>query len=124
MPVHEKLQINLKQRKNMKKHKKNKQPRVSKSIMMAVDFQLLSNDLPEVRETYDRLYSQGYSDEDARKLIGAALATENFMIFKHKKSFNKARYIANLRNLPTLPAQIRKADVKSADPSLSWSERV
>ncbi len=81
----------------------NKLLRSAQSIMDSVDEQLLKNNPPEARETYDRLFSQGYSDQDVRHLIGSAVANESFMILMHGEVFDMARYIATLRNLPRLP---------------------
>ena len=75
----------------------------NQAIMKAVDNQLHGPDLPEVKETYDRLFAQGYNDQETRRLIGAALSAETFMILKHKEPFDRARYVATLRNLPRLP---------------------
>lgn len=74
-----------------------------KAILTAVDSQLRGNDIPEVKETYDRLRSQGHSDKDARNLIGAALAIETFRIIRHGEEYNVSRYVANLRKLPVIP---------------------
>ena len=87
----------------MVKKNNNLHAKANQAIMKAVDSQLLETDLPEVKETYDRLVSLGYDDIETRKLIGAALADETFMILKHKEPFNRARYVATLRDLPSLP---------------------
>ncbi len=73
------------------------------AILTGVDNQLRDNEPPETRETYDRLRSKGFSDKEARRLIGVALSCETFMILKHGDSYNHARYAANLHNLPNLP---------------------
>jgi hypothetical protein len=77
--------------------------RATQSIMDSVDEQLSRMSPPEAKETYDRLLAQGYSDRDARQLIGSAVANESFMILMHHELFDLARYIATLRNLPRLP---------------------
>ncbi|MEO5362785.1 MAG: hypothetical protein H7838_04080 [Magnetococcus sp. DMHC-8] len=75
----------------------------SQALLDSVDYQLQKSQPPEARETYDRLLSQGYSDRDARQLIGLAVENESFMIRFHHEIFDLARYVATLRNLPRLP---------------------
>jgi hypothetical protein len=82
---------------------KSKFLRSSQAVMDSVDDQLRNSNPPEVTETYRRLCAQGYSDQDARQLIGTAVANESFMILVHHDVFDRARYVATLRNLPRLP---------------------
>ncbi|WP_130470731.1 hypothetical protein [Candidatus Magnetaquicoccus inordinatus] len=82
---------------------RNKFLRSSQAVLDSVDDQLRKSNPPEVQETYQRLCAQGYSDQDARQLIGAAVANESFMILVHHDVFDLARYVATLRNLPRLP---------------------
>ncbi|MBF0400598.1 MAG: hypothetical protein HQL80_06325 [Magnetococcales bacterium] len=77
--------------------------RSDQAILDSVDDQLRKNHPHETRETYERLLSHGYSDKDARQLIGSAVANESFMILAHQEFFDLARYVATLRNLPRLP---------------------
>ncbi|MBF0184833.1 MAG: hypothetical protein HQM06_10655 [Magnetococcales bacterium] len=77
--------------------------RSSQSVLDSVDYQLRTSQPPEVKETYRRLCSQGYSDQDARKLIATAVANESFMIQVHHDQFDRARFVAMLRNLPRIP---------------------
>ncbi|WP_227657384.1 DUF1841 family protein [Candidatus Magnetaquicoccus inordinatus] len=71
--------------------------------MDSVDMQLRTSQPPEVQETYRRLCAQGYSDQDARQLIATVMANESFMIQVHHDTFDRARYVAMLRNLPRIP---------------------
>jgi len=48
------------------------------TIMEVVDNQLKSNDPPETRQTYDRLISEGYSEKEAKELIGCVVTSEFF----------------------------------------------
>ncbi|MBF0186226.1 MAG: hypothetical protein HQM06_17800 [Magnetococcales bacterium] len=73
------------------------------AVLDSVDDQLRKSHPLEVKETYRRLCSQGYTDEGARQLIGTAVANESFMIQVHHDAFDLARYVATLRNLPRLP---------------------
>ena len=87
----------------MEMNDKIKHIRAAQSVMDSVDEQLSKMSPPEAKETYDRLLAQGYSDRDARQLIGSAVANESFMILMHGEVFDLARYTATLRNLPRLP---------------------
>ena len=51
---------------------------VKAAILETVENQLRDNDPPETRQTYERLVSAGYSDQEARELIGALVSTEIF----------------------------------------------
>ena len=82
---------------------KNQHQRSSQAIVDSVEEQLSKHQPPEVKETYDRLLSKGYNDQDARRLIGLAVENESFMIVVHHEVFDLARYVATLRNLPRLP---------------------
>ena len=55
-------------------------------------------------ETFDRLIEEGYSEEQARTLIGYVVASEIFEILKYMKPYNHERYVEALRRLPELPA--------------------
>jgi len=72
-------------------------------ILETVENQLRDNDPPETRQTYERLISDGYSDQEARELIGAAVSTEIFNVLKSNKPYDRKRYVAALLRLPTLP---------------------
>jgi len=58
---------------------------------------------PETRITYNRLTSLGYNEFETTQLIGQCIAVEIFDVLKHKKPFNKGRYIKNLNQLPKEP---------------------
>lgn len=73
------------------------------AILEAVENQLRDGNPPITQETFTRLRSEGFSAEDAKKLIGFALANEISEIMNNKEPFNEERYSQNLRNLPDLP---------------------
>jgi len=77
--------------------------RVRNSLLMAVDEQLLNNKPPEVKQTLDRLMSEGWSKDDSKGFIAHCLALEIFEIGKFSKPYDNDRYIKNLSNLPELP---------------------
>lgn len=70
------------------------------AVLQSLDEQLLHHDPPETREAYDRLISQGFDDQDVRKMLSIAIASEAFMILKHKERYDRNRFVADLRNLP------------------------
>lgn len=77
--------------------------RMRDEIFQVIENQLEANDLPEVKITYTRLISLGYSEFETKQLIGQCLAVELFDILKYSKPFNEIRYIANLKKLPEEP---------------------
>jgi hypothetical protein len=48
--------------------------------------------------------NDGYSEFEAKQLIGQALAVELFDVMKKKAPFNEARYTRNLKHLSKEPA--------------------
>ncbi|MCZ6867359.1 MAG: DUF1841 family protein [Chloroflexi bacterium] len=78
-------------------------PQLNASILQAVETQLRDATPPEVKESYDRLIAEGYSGEEARRLIGAVLATEIYTVLKNRKEYSAERYVQMLRKLPDMP---------------------
>jgi len=78
-------------------------PRLKAAILETVENQLKSGEPPETRETLARLEREGFSEEDARVLLGQAVAVEIWCVLKEKKPFNRERFVRNLRNLPAQP---------------------
>ncbi len=78
-------------------------PRLKAAILETVENQLKSGDPPETKETLARLKADGFSDEDARVLLGQAVAVEIYCILKEKKPFNHDRFVRNLNGLPSEP---------------------
>jgi hypothetical protein len=77
-------------------------PYLKSAILEVVDNQLQANDPPETRQTFDRLISEGYSEEEAKKLIGRVVTSEIFDILKKKEPFNPERFAKALHELPKL----------------------
>jgi hypothetical protein len=73
-------------------------------ILDAVNNQLTSGDPPEAREALERLTAEGYTEEDARGLIGRAMSVEILEILQSGKEYNRERYVRNLKRLPVDPA--------------------
>ena len=76
---------------------------VREQIFEIIKNQLKANNPPETKLTFERLKGLGYSELDAKKLIGQCIAVELFNIMKYKKPFDESRYISNLKKLPEKP---------------------
>ena len=73
------------------------------AIFQMIENQIRANSPREVRQTLERLLSEGKTKEEAMKLIDCIVAVEIFEITKHKKPFNESRYVENLSKLPEMP---------------------
>ncbi len=80
-------------------------PYLQAAIFEVVDNQMAAGEPPETKETFERLLGEGFSEEDAKKLIGQAICTEIYRTGKYKEFFNRQRYLRNLRNLPREPEE-------------------
>ena len=78
-------------------------PYLKSAILEVVENQLQANDPPETRQTYDRLISEGYSEVEAKKLIGCFVSSEIFDVLKKQEPFNPERFAKALYELPKLP---------------------
>jgi hypothetical protein len=70
------------------------------AILEVVENQLQANDPPETRQAYDRLISEGYSEVEAKKLIGCVVSSEVFDVLKKQEPFNPERFAKALNELP------------------------
>ncbi len=77
---------------------------VKAAILDVVEHQLRDNNPPETKAADERLIGIGYSDEDARILIGQVVTHEIFDITKSGKEFNLDRFVARLAQLPKEPS--------------------
>ena len=80
-----------------------KEIRVSKLILAVVERQLDSGKPVQTKETLDRLMSEGFSEEDAKHLIGAAMVVEMHSVVSDGRPFQENRYLSLLHDLPRLP---------------------
>lgn len=83
----------------------NKNKELRGAILQIVRKQIIGKKPPETAQTFERLKSEGYSQEDALQLIGCALISEFYDVFKERKPYNEARYLKTLSELPKLPWQ-------------------
>ena len=75
-------------------------PYLKSAILEVVENQLQANDPPETRKTFDRLISEGYSEEDSKKLIGLVVTSEIFDVLNKQEPFNSKRFVRALNELP------------------------
>ena len=80
-------------------------PILKQSFIEVVENQIRDNDPPEAKETFERLMSDGISEEDAKIYIGQAICVEIWDIMKNKKDFDSERYVRNLKRLPDEPGE-------------------
>ena len=74
-----------------------------KAILEVINNQMRDNNPPETNQTFARLQKEGFSEEEAFKLIGYVVASEVFTVLKESRSYDKAKYISALNALPKLP---------------------
>jgi len=77
--------------------------RVRKAFLEIVDNQLSANNPPETKQTLDRLIKEGYSRDEARRLISCVVAVELSDMLRTEQPFDEARFISGLDKLPKLP---------------------
>ena len=76
---------------------------IRKAVEEAIDNQIRDGNPPETKQTLDRLIHEGWSQHDARMLIGQCVIVEIFDILKNGTTFDEQRYIGNLHKLPEAP---------------------
>ena len=93
--------------------------RLRNAIFEVIDNQINANDPAETALTLERLVNEGYSDFQAKQLIGQAVVIEVIDALKNKKPYNEQRYIKNLRDLPQRTSGI--APLPQPNPSAATS---
>jgi len=78
-------------------------PDLRAAIMEVVENQLRNNDPPQTRQTFRRLIEAGYSEEEAKRLIGCVVSAEIFDVLKKNEPFNLERFVKALNKLPEMP---------------------
>ena len=84
-------------------------PYLRAAIMEVVENQLRNNDPPQTRQTFRRLIEAGYSEEEAKRLIGCAISAEIFDVLKKNEPFNLDRFVKALNKLPAMPWEEEKS---------------
>jgi len=77
--------------------------RLKRAILEVVRNQIRENDPPETKKTLDRLVGEGFSKDEAMKLIGYVVASEVFDVLRKGRRYDKKKYLAALAALPKLP---------------------
>ena len=80
--------------------KADKNPAIREALLQVVENQLKSLDPPETKETYDRLLSEGYSEDETRSFLAAAILYEMNTILRKREPFDRQRFAARLHGLP------------------------
>jgi hypothetical protein len=78
-------------------------PELGKTILEVVRNQIRDNDPPETRQAFEHLKTEGYTADEARRLISTAVTVELFHIMRDHQSFDRERFIWNLSHLPREP---------------------
>ena len=72
-------------------------------FLQKVENQLKANEPVEVKQTFDRLQSMGYPEQDAKHLIAQCVASEMNRAMELDVRFDQQRYIELLQQLPQSP---------------------
>ena len=78
-------------------------PELGKLVLEVVENQIRDNDPPETRRTVERLIDEGYTADEARRLVSTAVVVEIFHTQRDHKPFNQNRFLWNLEHLPREP---------------------
>jgi hypothetical protein len=73
------------------------------AILEVINNQIKDNDPPETKQALIRLQENGFSEEEALRLIGYVVASEVFTVLKENRIYDKEKYISALKALPKLP---------------------
>jgi hypothetical protein len=95
-----------------------KAARARAALLTAIDAQMKANEPPETLQTLVRLMEAGHSRDAAMKLIASALIAEVTNVLRENSTYDRDRYVANLKRLPKLPWQKDdKADGQAEKPA-------
>jgi hypothetical protein len=83
--------------------KKTADQRLREAVLEVINHQIRDNDPPETKQAFIRLKEQGFSEQEALKLVGSVVFTEVFSVIKENRQYDREKYIAALNNLPRLP---------------------
>jgi hypothetical protein len=73
------------------------------AVLKAVENQLVNNNPPETKQTYDRLLREGHSENDAKLLIANVVAAEILEVVNRHEPFNHHLFAKALNRLPGMP---------------------
>jgi hypothetical protein len=75
---------------------------VRRALFETIENQIREGNPKETRATFDRLVREGYTADDAMRLIALVLVGEMNTMLRTNRPFNQARYIKALKDLPKL----------------------
>ena len=78
-------------------------PYLRAAVMEVVENQLRNNDPPQTQQTFRRLIEAGYSEEEAKRVIGCVVSAEIFDVLKKNEPLNLERFVKALNKLPEMP---------------------
>jgi hypothetical protein len=78
-------------------------PELGRAILEVVENQIRDNDPPETRRTIDRLVEEGYTADEARRLVSTTVTVELFHMMRDRETFNRERFLWNLAHIPREP---------------------
>lgn len=77
--------------------------RLRDEFFKVIETQIKINDPPETKINFNRLINEGYSEFEAKQLLGQCIVLEVFRVMKYDEEFNNERYVTNMNNLPDEP---------------------
>ena len=77
--------------------------RLKSAIIQVVDNQIEANDPPETNQTLTRLVAEGFSESEAKELLGTVVLAEVFTVLSKGEVFDLGRYVVALNRLPEIP---------------------
>jgi hypothetical protein len=84
--------------------------RLQQAIKAVIDQQIAEKDPPETGTTFERLLEEGFTVEEAYRLIGQLVSLEVAEEIRGAGGLNVNRYIAGLQLLPAPFAKARRLD--------------
>lgn len=73
---------------------------LKRTILQVVNNQLRMNNPKCTKMTFERLIASGYSEKEAKDMIGAVLIEDIFYILNDKRNFSEEKYAQKLSSLP------------------------
>ena len=70
-----------------------------KSLLQVINNQIINNDPPCTKQTFERLVKAGYSKNRAKEMIAAVLIDEMFYVLKQNRPFDEESFCKKLNAL-------------------------
>ncbi|MGB0388491.1 MAG: hypothetical protein ACPGWR_27040 [Ardenticatenaceae bacterium] len=78
-------------------------PALREMASEVINEQMKNEEPPETKQTYLRLLSEGYSQDQAYHFLGSVLIYEMHYMLERNITYDNDRYVKMLHNLPRLP---------------------